>query len=194
MSSYMDARPQPPQLQPSPTISAASVPDDRYSLSSKPSTTRLVNGVDPALRAPYPVATFGFGGVLMTSFPTTFNASAGYGASPYGAATQASANLGNLTMRKLSEILPASTAAEFPGPLQGTPNAKSGAQKLKRDVLAWLEQRIDEAGKELTFVAGTAFGRDMSDKDEALQQVEQRQILLQIVRLVLECDGKSTNK
>lgn len=123
---------------------------------------------DPAIRAPYPVAAFGFGGKLFTSFPSPAN-NGFYG--ERGVAVK---------IQDLHDVIPDSTLEEFPGPLF---SPKSSAAKLKEDVMHWLHTRVEAAEKEKGY--SKSLGREAQT-----QSASDHCTLLRILTILIQHDGK----
>lgn len=123
---------------------------------------------DTAVRSPYPVAAFGFGGRLLTSFPST-HAQGFYG---NGGAS--------VKIQNISDIAPRPMLEHFPGPLF-VPKANPG--KAKKDALDWLDSRLAEVSKE------TSFHRS-AGREEKRQHAEDMLLLLRVLKAMIDHDGK----
>jgi hypothetical protein len=137
-------------------------------------------------RPAVPIASFGFNGKLVTFFPSTSpSASSSYGM-PYEHPSSSS-SMSSIRIQKLSNLLPteASLLESFPGPLFMDTAATSASNKAKKkkEVLAWLAARVDESQQEATYLAATA---SIESKGRAAEKT----IVLQLIKLLLENDGK----
>ena len=146
-------------------------------------------------RPPVPVASFGFNGRLVTFFPSASQSSystpaASYGL-PYGDNGASSSSGYTATIRKVADLLPIDAAAleAFPGPLfmDSTATTAAGKTKKKKEVVAWLDARIEDAEKEGGFMGVTA---SPGHQDPRKRAAEEKSILLKLVKLLLENDGK----
>lgn len=126
---------------------------------------------DPAIRSPYPVAAFGFGGKLLTSFPSSLATSFGGGS-----------NGATVRIQDLSEAVPDSLLKSFPGPLFVT---KTNPAKSKKEVLEWLQTRTRDAEREAGFNKSTGRAAEA-------QRASDLALLLQLLSLMVEFDGTSS--
>lgn len=131
-------------------------------------TTADTSARDPSVRSPYPVAAFGFGGKLLTSFPSTTT----HGFYGSGGAS--------VKIQDLDQLVPQPLLEDFPGPLFAP---KANPTKAKKDVIEWLVGRLTEAEKEVTFHRSTG-------QETKRQTAEDLSLLLQILKIMIEHDGK----
>lgn len=149
-----------------------------YPSSSQQHQQRLQN------RPPVPIASFGFNGKLVTFFPSSSTAAASYGMyeQPGGSGSI-------IKIQKLADILPTDSSGldSFPGPLfmdTGSTSA-SGKTKKKKELVTWLTARIEESQQERNYLGAGA-------NEEAKAKAEQKTMSLQLVKTLLEHDGKLT--
>lgn len=139
----------------------------------------------PRNRPAVPIASFGFNGKLVTYFPTSATAvSASYGM--YGHPAN---SVAPIKIQKLSELLPTESFGldSFPGPLfmDSSATSASGKAKKKKELLAWLNVRIDESQQERNYLGAGA-------QEDVRARAEQKTVALQLLKLLLEHDGKLT--
>lgn len=139
----------------------------------------------PRNRPAVPIASFGFNGKLVTFFPS----SAAPATASYGMMYEDPSSGSTIKIQKLSEILPTALSGfdSFPGPLfmdTGATSA-SGKAKKKKDILAWLHARIEESQQERNYLG-------VSASDTAKAQADQKTVVLQLLKILLENDGKLT--
>ena len=175
---------QPPQ--------AAQAYDPYVTQSRDSSADHLANGHanSEATRPPIPAVSFGFNGRLVTFFPSSSSSYTSSGASSYASPysdPSPSASDSSVTIRRMSELLTsdAATLEAFPGPLFMDQGAVSGAGKTKKrkDVITWLDARIEEAEKEASYISSVA-------NDPRKREAEEKCILQKLVKIMLEHDGK----
>lgn len=136
-------------------------------------------------RPAVPIASFGFNGKLVTFFPNSnLSATASYGMMYDQASSSAT-----IKIRKLAEFVPgdASGVEAFPGPLfmdSGATSA-SGKAKKKKELLAWLNARIEDSQKERSYLGATS-------SEEMRAQADQKTVVLQLIKILLDHDGKLT--
>jgi hypothetical protein len=135
--------------------------------------------LDSALRPPYPIATFAFGGKLVTSFPTS---SSSRGMSPYGGAFGGPSSP-IVTIHRIADLVPDTRLKSFPGPLFCDGSGKAGAAKKRKEVTTWLSDWIDELYK------GKGY-RKATGADGEARETEDRAVLIGIVKALVENDGK----
>lgn len=163
---------------------------DPYSVPTEPTPTKQVSDAglprrlaDDSQRPAIPVAKFTFNGKLMTCFPQSSSQTSTYGA-PYSEASSSSAAV---KLQRISELLPndASLLEAFPGPLYQDQSASSASAKTKkrRDVLAWLDSRVEEANLTVNYIGA---GGDTAQRYEA----EGKAVLLRVIKALLENDGR----
>ncbi|WAQ88928.1 hypothetical protein PtA15_10A351 [Puccinia triticina] len=157
------------------------------------------------LTARVPVASFGFGGKLITVFPANVGGrgpmnggqATGY-EDPYGSGgmfpTTGAADSGTtVRVQKLSEVIPSSDLQSFPGPLFMDGGNKSNLGKKRKDVVGWLEAKLDEAEKELVFIQSTLVARHLNQdqsKDAQVENLQDKIILVKLLKLLVENEGK----
>lgn len=149
-----------------------------------------------------PVATFGFGGKLVLVFPNGGRRSFGMDSSnPYGVAAAPgtgpeSSSPTTVHIRKLADVAPSAALPQqgatstFPGPvfLDG---GKANAGKKRKEAVAWLAQRIAELEQEAQYAHGAAPSAFAgSGADAARGKVETRLLLVRLVRIMIENEGK----
>ena len=173
-----------PSLVPPPSTSAPSAYD--YSPQSviatsdySPEVQMQANGISApdALgrdqRPPFPSVSFGFGGRLVLAVPPKTGDGGGY----------SFVRPPPVRIEKLATVLPDQPALDsFPGPLfldGGTAAAaKAGQAKKRKEAIGWLEARIGEAVHEASFAP------------ERKRAADDRAVLLRLIRLLIEHDGK----
>lgn len=163
--------------QPSPATGA----NTQHGVSSAISTNhdRLLN------RPAIPIASFGFNGKLVTFFPS----SSSHAAASYGMMYDQSSSSTTVKIQKLSEIAQSDVPGldSFPGPLFMDTNATSasGKAKKKKELLAWLNTRIEDSQKERSYLGA-------GSSEELRAQADQKLVVLQLLKILLEHDGKLT--
>ncbi|PLW57692.1 hypothetical protein PCANC_01350 [Puccinia coronata f. sp. avenae] len=155
-----------------------------------------------------PVASFGFGGKLITVFPTIMGggmvvngggqATTGF-EDPYGSGGmmfhQAGAHAGTtVQMQQLSHLIPISDLQAFPGPLFMDGGSKSSLGKKRKEVVAWLDAKLDEALKESVFIQSTLAPRPPNQhhdvNDAKVDNLQDKIILMKLLKLLVENEGK----
>lgn len=165
--------------------------DQGYSITPSSSIPKGLGGASAhrTSRPPVPVASFGFNGRLVTFFPSTSSSTSGSAAysSPYGDNTGSQTSGHSVSIRKLADLLPTDFANlnAFPGPLfmDSTASTASGKSKKKKEVLAWLEQAVDDADKEIGYLGPASSEAKLGD-------AKAKAVLLKLVKIMLENDGK----
>lgn len=153
------------------------------------------------LNARIPLASFGFGGKIVTVFPSNGDrssfASGGY-EDPYNTAPKATSSM-TVQIQKISEVISASELQAFPGPLFMEGGSKSSIGKKKKEISRWLDSRLDESEKECSYLQNTSqtktsHGPDsMSPESSQLAKVEEahdKLLVLSLLRILIENDGK----
>lgn len=102
---------------------------------------------------------------------------------------QAGSSIPSVKIQKLADVLPTESSGldSFPGPLfmdTGSTSA-SGKAKKKKDLVTWLTVRIDESQQERNYLGPGA-------NEDAKAKAEQKTIALQLLKSLLEHDGKLT--
>ena len=161
--------------------------------SYEPAAIRNMNDQQDNLTRPAcPIVTFGLGGRMLTYFPPDSNSfqSTMYGSSPYAAAAEGlSSSSQIIKFSDLASNLSTALLSTFPGPLfQAGGNNKAVNTKKKKDVSTWLEEQIADLQKELGFIAGATAGQD-DERESRTRKVEDRKLLFDVVRIILENDG-----
>ncbi|SCV71958.1 BQ2448_4652 [Microbotryum intermedium] len=132
-------------------------------------------------RSTAPVISWGLGGKLVTAFPSTSQASYGYGAPTSSGVVQ---------VRKLAEVLASpESSAPFPGPMF-LDGGKANAGKKRKEAVAWLEARTAELEKEVSYLQGAGPGAFGSDFEANKRKLEVRLILFKLVKVLVENEGK----
>ncbi|KAA1138065.1 hypothetical protein PGTUg99_027564 [Puccinia graminis f. sp. tritici] len=153
------------------------------------------------LKARVPVASFGFGGKLITVFPTSQGGAINAGQAPgyedpYGSGGMfpTGADSGTtVTLQQLSEVIPSSDLQSFPGPLFMDGGNKSNLGKKRKEVVGWLEAKLDESEKELVFIQSTLVGRSLNQdesNDAKVENLQDKIMLLKLLKLLVENEGK----
>ncbi|KPV74811.1 uncharacterized protein RHOBADRAFT_53749 [Rhodotorula graminis WP1] len=171
---------------------------------SRPGSTPAAPPVDLGLeRRTAPIASFGFGGKLVLVFPNGGRPSYGMDSSnPYGvvapagsSSSSSSSSPTTVHIRKLADVVPLSAtegaSSTFPGPIFAD-GGKANAGKKRKEAVAWLSQRIGELEQEAHYARGAAplgHGDDDGAQD-AQRKVETRLLLVKLVRIMLENEGK----
>ena len=149
-----------------------------------------------------PIATFGFGGKLVLVFPNGGRSSYGMDSSnPYGVSApsgpaSSSSSPTTVLIRKLADVVPSSAegsaSSTFPGPIFAD-GGKANAGKKRKEAVAWLSQRIGELEQEAHYARGAA-PLEHADAHDGAQdtqrKVETRLLLVKLVRIMLENEGK----
>ncbi|BGO91738.1 hypothetical protein NBRC10512_006220 [Rhodotorula toruloides] len=143
-----------------------------------------------------PVVSFGFGGRMVVVFPDGGRPAYGADSSnPYGvsAANAQPSSPSTVHIRKLAEVVPPSTdGTAFPGPIF-LDGGKANAGKKRREALSWLDQRIGELEQEVSYARGAAPpGFEGSGTHDRRRQVESRLLLVKLVKVMVENEGKLT--
>jgi hypothetical protein len=159
---------------------SSGAPYQNFSTNGEAGQQRLPN------RPAIPIASFGFNGKLVTFFPSSTSSTA---TASYGMYEQAGSSIPPVKIQKLSDILPKDTPGidTFPGPLfmdTGSTSA-SGKAKKKKELVTWLTTRIEESQQERSYLGAGA-------SEDAKAKAEQKTIVLQLVKILLEQDGKLT--
>ncbi|BGP48551.1 hypothetical protein JCM10450v2_004427 [Rhodotorula kratochvilovae] len=164
---------------------------------SRPASSMAGPSADLGLeRCTAPIATFGFGGKLVLVFPSGGRPSYGMdSANPYGvSAPQAQQSTPTTVhIRKLADAAAPATsdgAPTFPGPIF-LDGGKANAGKKRKEAVAWLAQRIAELEQEAGYARGAAPpGFAAGDAGEKRRKVETRLLLVKLVRIMIENEGK----
>jgi hypothetical protein len=143
-----------------------------------------------------PVVSFGFGGRMVVVFPEGGRTAYGADSSnPYGApaANSQPSSPSTVHIRKLADVIPPSPdGTAFPGPIF-LDGGKANAGKKRKEALSWLAQRIGELEQEVSYARGAAPpGFDGSDANERRRKVESRLLLVKLVKVMVENEGKLT--
>ncbi|KAI9615428.1 hypothetical protein H4Q26_011366 [Puccinia striiformis f. sp. tritici PST-130] len=169
-------------------------------------TRQTEDPMSERLTARVPVASFGFGGKLITVFPASVDGTVNGGQAtgyedPYGSGGMFPTggggvdSLGTMVkMQQLSEVIPSNDLQSFPGPLFMDGGNKSNLGKKRKEVVSWLESKLDESEKELVFIMSTIPSRDPNHQDESkdnqVENLQDKIILLKLLKLLIEHEGK----
>ncbi|KDE08917.1 hypothetical protein MVLG_01011 [Microbotryum lychnidis-dioicae p1A1 Lamole] len=132
-------------------------------------------------RSTAPVISWGLGGKLVTAFPSSSQASFGYGAPT---------SSGEVQVRKLAEVLASpESSTPFPGPMF-LDGGKANSGKKRKEAVAWLEARTTELEKEVSYLQGVGPGAFGADVEGNKRKLEVRLILFKLVKVLVENEGK----
>lgn len=130
-----------------------------------------------------PLAIFGFGGVLITSFPAAAEESTN--APSYGYAS----HRGLISIRPVADVVESSalgtSSVAFPGPLVNDPAVTKGAageKKRREAVLAYLSARAEEIERGLPYLKSSA--------SRARREEEGKLVIVRTLAAAIEGDGK----
>ncbi|KAG0147708.1 hypothetical protein CROQUDRAFT_670305 [Cronartium quercuum f. sp. fusiforme G11] len=152
------------------------------------------------LKSRIALASFGFGGKLLTVFPSGSQSSSfesgGY-EDPYGSAASASSGT-TVHIHKLSEVIPFADLQAFPGPLFMEGGSKSSIGKKRKEILQWLETKIDESEKECTYIQSNGHVSKTAHQDPAVveahtlkvDQAQDKLLILKLLKILIENEGK----
>ena len=160
-------------------------------LNRAPSSFSKFDGPPPDLglaRSPAPVVTFGFGGRMVVVFPNSARSGYGMDNGLYGAPVSLDttpSTPSTVHIRKLADIIPVAESTTFPGPIF-MDGGKANAAKKRKESIVWLEQRIGELEQESTYTSGSR------QNPERTRMLETRLILIRLVKVMVEHDGKLT--
>ncbi|BGP24993.1 COPII vesicle coat protein Sec16 [Rhodotorula toruloides] len=143
-----------------------------------------------------PVVSFGFGGRMVVVFPDGGRPDFGGDSSnPYGAPSTNSqlASPSVAHVRKLADIVPPPADGNaFPGPIF-LDGGKANAGKKRKEALSWLAQRMGELEQEVSYARGAAPSVfEATHADERRRKVESRLMLVKLVKVMVENEGKLT--
>lgn len=147
---------------------------ERSRTTSPASATARSNGPDPLGRdrRTLPVVSFGFGGKLVTCFPSS-------NFSTFSATTPVVSVRSSWPEMVEEDV--------FPGPLYLDSGWNKAVQAKKRkDVVGWLERRIEERGK----VAMYAAAASTDEAEVKRREATDRGVLLRLLKALIEGEGK----
>ncbi|MBW0487823.1 hypothetical protein O181_027538 [Austropuccinia psidii MF-1] len=146
------------------------------------------------------VASFGFGGKLITIFPANSTlsftpTSTGY-ENPYQHdPSNSSSSLPGTTVivQQLSNVIPSTDLQNYPGPLFMDGGSKASVGKKRKETIIWLESKLDETQKELAFVHSNTVGQgviSVNDKESTIDNLQDKITLLNLLKVLIEHEGK----
>ncbi|CAH7666401.1 Sec23-binding domain of Sec16-domain-containing protein [Phakopsora pachyrhizi] len=158
------------------------------------------------LEAKIPVATFGFGGKLVTVFPGGDSVSSGPAQTGFEDPYQSTSGFGSgsgfgigttVKVQQLSNIIPSAELQSYPGPLFMDGNNKSSSGRKRKEASQWLDKKLNESEQELTFVLSIASGNcpgpgmiKNEAQDKKVMEVQDKILLIKLLKVLLENEGK----
>lgn len=143
-----------------------------------------------------PVVSFGFGGRLVTFFPNP-QSSSSYNplSDPYSSANGTSNDPSTVQIRKIVDLAPEHDLTAFPGPVFMDGGSKASAGKKRKEVVAWLDERIADLQKGAGFVMSAQSGLDSgaeqgSAREDKKREIEEEVVLLKLVKVLVENEGR----
>lgn len=169
---------------------------DPYAVASRPPLDRRISsnsGIGSLIpdlgldRSTAPLVTFGFGGKMLVVFPNAVRSNYGMDSNLYGTGSTVDLDSTPSTVhiRQLVDYVPASESTTFPGPIF-MDGGKANAGKKRKEAVSWLDQRISEQEQETSYVTRSQHSKSLE------KNVDNRLILLKLVKLLVENEGKLT--
>ncbi|KAL1413616.1 hypothetical protein Q8F55_001391 [Vanrija albida] len=132
-----------------------------------------------------PIATFGFGGVLVTGFPGGADADSPADGAVYGYGS----HRGRLTIRPVGEVAEATALGSpetvFPGPLvfdTSAPRGAAGDKKKREAVLTYLTTRAEEIERGLPYLKSSA--------SRARREEEAKLVIVRVLTAFIQGNGR----